>query len=99
MDYVQKHERHWGNTSYKGRPDLAALLQGPVVIFWKLNKEKRPIATVHKDMDAISDYFARLLFRSTANPPDKQVLRIFENQKPMRITRVNVEFAPLDELP
>ncbi len=34
LELVQLHERTWGTEQYPGRPTLAQLLEGPIVVMW-----------------------------------------------------------------
>lgn len=42
MELIQMHERSWGMQSYTGRPSLAELIAGPVVVMWEGD---RPLIT------------------------------------------------------
>lgn len=45
MEYVQDHERNWGNRTYRGRPDLIHIMQAKVVVFWEVmqNDDDKPL--------------------------------------------------------
>jgi len=99
LDYVQEHERTWGNETYTGKPNLQDFLQASVVVFWQTIGDEKNIkvaprytATVHKDLSELEDYFAKLLFRAQVEPPKNRVVQIFANGKPVRIKGVKVEF-------
>ena len=99
LDYVQDHERMWGNEIYPGKPDLPDFLQAPVVVFWQtisadksIKEAPRYTATIHKHLDELEDYFAKLLFRAQVEPPKQRVVRIFANGKAARIKGVKIEF-------
>jgi hypothetical protein len=99
LDYVQDHERTWGNETYPGKPNLQDFLQAGVVVFWQnLGAEKnikeapRYTATIHKSLNEVEDYFAKLLFRAQVEPPKQRIVQIFANGKPARIKGVKVEF-------
>ncbi len=34
LELVQLHERTWGTEQYSGRPSLAELIAGPIVVMW-----------------------------------------------------------------
>ncbi|NWF68467.1 MAG: hypothetical protein HXY40_05225 [Chloroflexi bacterium] len=98
MDYVQEHERTWGTETYPGRPDLAALLQSPVVVFWQADKtndktDMRYTVTLHTTLDDLHEYFSKLIFRSQAKLPNKRVVRIFKAQKPVIVRGIRVVFS------
>lgn len=101
MTYVQAHERAWGHTNYTGRPDLAEILQSPVVVFWKSvdpKKEKEPpTITLHDDLQALEQHFAKLILRSAAGYPDIVVSRMYENQKQVVIKGVRIAFGLVEE--
>jgi len=99
LDYVQEHERTWGNETYAGKPNLQDFLGAPVVVFWQVIGAEKDIkagprytATTHKALDELEDYFAKLLFRAQVEPPKNRVAQIFANGKPVRIKGVKVEF-------
>lgn len=83
---------------YSGRPKLADVLAAPVVVFWKSNaNDDRWTITLHDDLRAVEMHFLKMLFRSSINPPDKRVFRIYHNQKRVIIKHVRVFFAEADE--
>lgn len=99
LDYVQDHERTWGNETYSGKPNLQDFLQASVVVFWQtIGAEKsikempRYTATLHKNLDELEAYFSKLLFRAQLEPPKQRVVQIFAQGKPVRIKSVRVEF-------
>ncbi len=94
LDYVQEHERAWGNDTYTNRPNLQEFLQAAVVVFWMPVGVETPrrTATLHKNLDELQDYFAKLLLRGTLEPPKQRIVQIFANGKPARIKGVKVEF-------
>lgn len=106
MDYVQGHERSWGNDTYQNKPELEALLRSPIVAFWqpvvatetdnKNKKTDRYTATLHKDLDELEDYFSKLLFRALLEPPKQRIIKIFANSKPVQIKGVKIQFEVSD---
>ena len=99
LDYVQEHERTWGNESYAGKPTLQAFLQAGVVVFWQavgadknIKAAPRYIATIHDELNELEAYFAKLLFRAQVEPPKNRVVQIFANGKPVRVKGVKIEF-------
>lgn len=96
MDYVQLHERTWGTESYIGRPQLAELLQSPAVVFWHHLDQERFTVTLHNSLGEVEQYIAKVLLRSTLQPPKQRVVRVFVNQKHMRIKSVRIEFEQVD---
>jgi hypothetical protein len=99
LDYVQEHERTWGNEIYPGKPTLQDFLKADVVVFWQvvgadknIKSAPRYTATIHKALNELEAYFAKLLFRAQVEPPKNRVVQIFANGKPVRIKGVKVEF-------
>ncbi len=99
LDYVQEHERTWGNDIYPGKPTLQDFLQAGAVVFWQavgadknIKEAPRYTASIHKELSELEDYFAKLLFRAQVEPPKNRVVQIFANGKPVRIKAVKVEF-------
>lgn len=96
MDMVQSHERAWGNTAYANRPDLSAILQSPVVVFWKPADPKKAndqlTITLHKGLQELEQHFSKIIFRSSAGYPDEVAVRIFENQKRVAVKGVKIIF-------
>lgn len=98
MDYIQLHERVWGNKMYSGRPKLAAILDPPVVVFWRSNENPDVwTITLHSDLKDVEAVMLKMLFRSSVNPPTKRPFRIFRNRKRMIIRSIHVIFAEADE--
>ncbi len=100
MDWVQEHERTWGNETYPGRPNLGELLEAPVVVFWQPSNPKdqktRPTVTLHENLDAVEQQLSKLLFRTQVEPPDRRIIQIFANRKPVRVKGVKVLFETVD---
>src|SRR5690242_10952032 len=94
LDYVQEHERAWGNDTYTNRPNLQDFLGAGVVVFWMPVGVETPrrTATLHKSLDELQDYFAKFLLRGTLEPPKQRIVQIFAQGKPVRIKGVRVEF-------
>ncbi len=99
MDFVQDHERSWGNETYAGRPNLAELIQSPVVVFWESLKHEKNIkeatrytVSLHKSLSEVEGYFAKILMRAQVEAPKQRIYRMFANGKEVRIKRVNIEF-------
>jgi hypothetical protein len=99
LDYVQQHERTWGNESYAGKPDLQDLLAAKIVVFWVAIGTERNIkslprytATLHKDLSAVEAYFSKLLFRAQIEPPKQRVAQIFSEGKKVGLKGVKMEF-------
>ncbi|HLU10391.1 MAG TPA: hypothetical protein VK003_12030 [Oceanobacillus sp.] len=100
MDWVQLHERAWGSRSYAGRPSLEAIMQAPVVTFWRTLKEgKRPPYTIklYQDLKDVERYLTRLIFRSSVNPPQETLARIYANQKRITVRAVRILFQEVNE--
>lgn len=113
LEFVQKHERSWGNESYTGRPTLAEILAAKVVVFWAYSGKPQPqpqnkrasqeippareIITLHRDTKEVESYLTRLVFFANDNPPDRKYLRAFVDQRPVKIKSVRIEFDFTDE--
>ncbi|MEO0562018.1 MAG: hypothetical protein AAF125_07890 [Chloroflexota bacterium] len=98
IDYVQLHERTWGNETYPQRPSLAEILAAPVVVFWQ-NPPKNPnvtavpTITIHDSLDALGAMLAKMFLRATVAGEKRYISRIYEGQKLVRITSVDVKFS------
>lgn len=114
LDYVQRHEREWGNTSYPGRPALADIIAAKVVVFWAPIDNTKPspnrrasqeielpkeIITLHKDLKEVENYLTRMILFTKSNPPDRKYLRAFVDQKLIRVKAVRIEFGFADVEP
>lgn len=112
LDYVQRHEREWGNTSYPGRPALADIVAAKVVVFWlvvdnnpkSVNKRAsqemkvhREIITLHKDMREVESHLTRMLLLTKSGMPERRFVRAFIDQRAVRIKAVHIDFAFGDE--
>ncbi len=97
LDIVQKHERVWGEEQYHNRPDLATIISSEVVVFWLRGKEKKPYITIHNSIEEIEHYMTKLLFRSSVSAPNERIVRIFKQQKQMRIKNVSLELEEVIE--
>lgn len=98
MYFVQLHERAWGMDSYPKRPQLEAILNAEVVVFWQVEgQEDRYMVSLHESMNRVESYFARLLFRGQVANPRKRVVRIFCQQKRLIIKGVKLDFRQADD--
>lgn len=104
IDFVQAHERSWGNEQYLNRPNLADILNAPVVAFWKPStppndnprtknpEPPRETITLHDDLTDIEKYMTRLLLNIADNPPDKHLVRVFRHGKRVKVKGVRILF-------
>lgn len=98
MDYVQAHEREWGNDNYPGRPDLAAIMRSPVVVFWydvahdEFGEKPLLKITLHQGLDDVERYLCKIMFRANIKLPDKRIHKIFANGNRVIIKGVRVLF-------
>lgn len=102
MDYVQDHERDWGNETYDNRPGLAAILTSPVVVFWKPNpddihNEKRLKITLHNDTEDLERILTRLMFITRQEPPDERIYAVFQDQQRIMVAHVSITFRPASD--
>jgi len=98
IDYVQDHERAWGMETYNGRPDLADILKSSVVVFWDTmgDNDKRPIISLHDNLEELEAHFSKMIFRSSVKPPKERVLAIYQNSKAVRVKGVTVHFEVVE---
>lgn len=111
MKLVQDHERQWGTESYPNRPDLADILNSPVVVFWRptpttsRDAKKAPAATtpgpgtiitLHQDMTPVHEYLTQVVLRSSLQAPDRRFVTAFMHQRQVRIKAVKVLFEFVD---
>ncbi|MFN8380024.1 MAG: hypothetical protein U0452_15270 [Anaerolineae bacterium] len=99
MALVQQHERAWGNDTYAGRPDLATILDAPVVAFWQVQssgkQSDRPQITLHKDLREIEDFYVKMIFRSALPMQQRRLYKLFVDGQQMRVASVKFTFAPV----
>jgi hypothetical protein len=95
FEMVQRHEREWGKEEYKGKPSLMDVMQSPIVVFWKLEKVERPIIGCYEDLATLEKFFVRAIVLNMKS--EQQVMRIFSNQKPVKVVDVNITFGEDDE--
>lgn len=98
MDWVQLHERAWGNDSYVGRPKLQDIMSAPIITVWRTadKKEKRYKIKLHQELKEIEDYYSKILFRMNIQPNDDKLARIYVNKERYTITGVKFMFRPVD---
>jgi hypothetical protein len=79
---------------YSGRPKLNAILESPVVVFWRSEDDNEKwIISLHSDLKQVEMHFLKMLFRSSIQPPNKTVFRIFKDQKRVVIKGINIIFG------
>lgn len=98
MELVQAHERAWGQQAYPGRPDMFDVFNSPVVVFWESTKEEPqpPTITLHVSLEDVEKYFLRLLFSRAIQTTDKRIAHVFQNQKRMVISEIDIKFREDD---
>lgn len=99
IDWVQLHERAWGEKSYTDKPTLEEIMRAPVVTFWRPLKDKKQlyIARLYNDTREIEHYFTSILFRAGIADPEYKLSRIFVYRKPHVIQAVKILIKPLPE--
>jgi hypothetical protein len=100
MDWVQLHERARGNRSYVGRPSLEEILVAPIVTFWRtLRESEQPPYTIklYQDLRDVEKYLTQLLLRSSANPPQETLARIYANRKRVTVSAAQIQFQEVDD--
>jgi hypothetical protein len=92
LDYVQQHERSWGDKLYPGRPSLASIMASPIVVFWRTGSARDDMykITLHDDMAQVEKQLVRMLI--AAEPPNDRINMIFQNQKKLSIVGVSIHF-------
>ena len=101
MDYVQHHERVWGNESYPNRPKLQQILDAPIVVFWQdigpENLQNRRFhVTLHDKLDEIEEFISKALQRTHTELLEERIHRIFKKGVRVKIKRIRVEFEEAD---
>lgn len=99
LEIVQQHERMWGQQMYVGRPALAEILSSPVVALWRVfgkdsKPDKRYVMTLHKDTGEIESIILKALLRLELGMPDRQFMRLYQNQQRLQIQNVKIVFGP-----
>ena len=94
MEIVQAHERAWGQQAYPGRPEMIEIFSSPVVVLWESTKEEGspPTITLHDTLEDVEKYFLRLLFSRAIQTTDKRISHVFQNQKRMIISQIDIKF-------
>ena len=95
MNYVELHERSWGMDSYKDRPKLEAILQAPVVAFWRPAErgESRHIITLYDSVDELNEELSSMLLHSSTRPIKHRLFRLFYKQKRIYVKGVRLLLA------
>jgi hypothetical protein len=96
IEFIQNHERAWGNQTYSGRPSLAELLDASVMLVWQPNdpQETRQMVTVHQSLDEVNKYAARLLIQNKQDPLDRRLQAVYVDRKRATIRGVKVDIVP-----
>lgn len=101
LELVELHERSWGAERYPFRPSLQAILDSPVVTFWRpLDKKRgdRYTITLYNDLHEIEQMYTQLLFRSSVQPPIARLARLYVNQERYAVKAVRIQFVPFKEV-
>ncbi len=93
MGYVERHERAWGQETYKGRPSLNQLMEAKVVAFWYPTSEAmHPTATIHKSLDEINEYVTHLVWHTKERLPLLRLESVFVDKAQVKIKGIKVIF-------
>ncbi|MDQ7027740.1 MAG: hypothetical protein Q9P44_19535 [Anaerolineae bacterium] len=101
MDYVQFHERVWGNEQYPNRPQLQEILDASVVVFWQdigmENLQNRRFqVTLHDQLDEVEVFISKALQRSHNDYLEKRIHRVYKNSVRVNIKHIRIEFEESD---
>lgn len=96
MDEVEKHQRAWGERTYKGRPTLQQLLDAVVVAFWYPSGfgDLEIVATIHNDTKEIDEYITHLVWYSQKEKmPHSRLSKVFVNQQEIKVKAIRVIYS------
>ncbi|MCL4248332.1 MAG: hypothetical protein KJ065_09315 [Anaerolineae bacterium] len=100
LDWVQMHERAWGEEFYTGRPGLQQIMEARCVTFWRpMDKDDKHLRYKIRLYDRQADIehdLLRILLRSHLDAPREKIARIFVNQEPYRIKSVRITLEKVD---
>ncbi len=98
IEYVELHERVWGNDTYSGRPRLRDILKAPVVAFWQSNKpsEGRQMITLHNDLEDVNTYISAMFLHSHTQRFNRRLARLYVDQKAVVVSGVRLVFRNSD---
>jgi hypothetical protein len=74
-DYVELHERKWGEQQYLGRPNLKQLLNVPIVAMWKNGKRFK--FSVHASTNSLLQAIQAVLFGAVNEEESRSLYKIF----------------------
>ena len=101
MEYVQFHERIWGDETYANRPTLQQILDAPIVVFWQEigpeNVQNRRFhITLHEQLSELEENISKVLQRTHNAYLDERIHRIFKKGVRVKIKRIHIEFEEVD---
>lgn len=89
VDYVQAHERMWGQDSYPDKPALNDILNARVVAFWiDANRAngKKHIITLHDNLEPIQDYLQTMVRRLAVSFPSRRLAFLFADKQEIELS-------------
>lgn len=87
MEYVQLHERSWGDKTYPGRPNLTEIMQSRVVVFWQIEgKADRYVISLYKNIPELEKFLTRVLLLGNVNLSRRRLAKIFKDQQRLQVT-------------
>jgi hypothetical protein len=99
MNWVQLHERAWGNEVYPGRPSLDAIMGAPCVTFWRplvgKYRNERYLIRLYTRQAELEHYLLRQLYRSPLEMTKERLSRIFIHRQLYAIERVRLYLKPV----
>lgn len=98
MEWVEAHERAWGNTMYPGRPSLDDILNAPCVTFWRpVNSDRhmRYKVKLYTRQRDIENVLLKQIARSHIEQPQERLSRIFIDRQLHRVKAVRILLEPV----
>jgi hypothetical protein len=100
LDWVQTHERAWGQDHYPRRPALQQIMDAACVTFWrpldKSDKHLRYKIRLYDRQADIEHDLLRVLLRSHLDVPREKIARIFINREHYQIKSVRISLEKVD---
>lgn len=100
LGWVQLHERTWGTSTYPGRPSLEAIMQSPVVTFWRQadnEKDLRYKIKLYEDLKDLERFYTKLLLRLVVEIPKDRLVRVYVHRKRYALAAARIMFREVPE--
>jgi len=96
LQYVELHERTWGDDMYPDRPGLEDILSAEIVAFWRVSRrgklEPNYRITLHDNLIEVERRISKAFVRMHLESPKERFICAFKGDDEIRAVGVRIRF-------